>query len=159
MLSENFKTLLRIEEERLVAMRADCAPFAVGDGKAAQVHQRAIDDMDRVLELTRAFHNANPATGREKREALQRYGQASKTTMALSSFMFSNSHCAGPFRNAALQKHAALLNTIAREQVLTCVNTGWELISEICGAVDITETQPKPPAGGAKIIPLTPRRS
>ncbi len=157
MLSDNFKTLLTIEEERLVAMRNDCAPFAEGDDMASQVHHRAITDIDLVLDLTRAFRAANPPTTREKQIALRQYDQVSKTTMELSAYLFSNSHCAGQFRNAALQKHAAMLNTIAREQVLTCVNTGWALIEEICGSSKAPQQLPKPLEISKNVVLFTPR--
>lgn len=157
MLSDNFKTLLTMEEERLTAIRNDCAPFAKGDDVAAQVHQRAVTDIDFVLDLTRAFRAANPPTTREKQIALRQYDKVSLRTMELSSYLFNNSHCAGQFRNAALQKHAAMLNTIAREQVLTCVHTGWALIEDICDSSKTRLDLPKPLEISENVVPFTPR--
>ncbi|MCM2344907.1 MAG: hypothetical protein NDJ24_10150 [Alphaproteobacteria bacterium] len=132
MLSTNFRELLDIQEERLVAIRAECAPFTSGqDAAAAALHQRIVDDIDQVLQLTRDFRAATPQTTEEKRTALGRYGAVSKISMELCSLLFSNSRDAGPFRHPALQKHAVLIHTIAREQVLTCVNTGWAVIEDM----------------------------
>ncbi len=134
MLSDKFKQLLDIQEERLSVIRADCAPFA-GDQDAPQkVHQRIVDDIDRIIDLTRAFRAATPTTAQDKQNVLQTYGQSSKISMELSGFIFQNSHCSGAFRHAALQKHGALVHVIAREQVTTCVNMGWALIEDILAA-------------------------
>lgn len=134
MLSDNFKQLLDIQEERLGVIRADCAPFAGDQDNAQQVHQRIVDDIDQIIDLTRAFRAANPSTTQDKQAALQTYGQSSKISMELSGFIFQNSHCSGAFRHAALQKHGALVHVIAREQVTTCVNMGWTLIEDILAA-------------------------
>lgn len=172
MLSENFKKLLTIEEERLNVIRADCAPFANGDDAAAAIHKRTIDDVDQILSMITDFRAATPVTIPEKQQALSNFGNASLLSMELSSYLFSHSYCASQFRRAALQKHATMLNTIAREQVLTSVNAGWGLIEDILGTVRNEATiaisaarRPDPSAGkqdGAgpqdgKVIPFTPR--
>ena len=134
MLSEKFKELLNIEEERLLAIRSDCAQFVAGDSHSAAVHQRVLEDVDLLLTMTRNFRDTDAQTKDEKQAALNAYLPCSRISMDLSSFLFSNSHCAGSFRNATLQKHAALINVIAREQILTNVNAGWAIIEDVLAA-------------------------
>lgn len=152
MLSDAFRELLNIQEERLQAIRAECAPFVSGQhAESAAIHQRIVSDIDELLSRTRAFGAATPQTFDEKKKALEDYGVVSKISMELCSFLFSGSHAAGPFRHPALQKHAVLIHTIAREQVLTCVNTGWALIDEtLAGSKALSPDNPSPSANPPK---------
>ena len=164
MLSDKFQQLLDIQEERFSAIRAECAPFAAADNASGAVHKRVVDDMDQLLSLTQNFRTAaaTAQTTPDKQTALKTYGEASKISMELSGYLFSNSQCAGAFRNAALQKHGPLINTIAREQVLTCVNTGWALIEGILQGSKAMEHPAEAPTPahkpGAAIVMLHPRK-
>ncbi|QQG35964.1 MAG: hypothetical protein HYS17_10755 [Micavibrio aeruginosavorus] len=151
MLSDAFRELLDIQEERLEAIRAECAPFVSGQhAESTAIHQRIVSDIDELLSRTRAFRAAAPQTLDGKRKALEDYGAVSKISMELCTFLFSGSHAAGPFRHPVLQKHAVLIHTIAREQVLTCVNTGWALIEETLAESKGLSPDNAPPAAAPK---------
>lgn len=129
MLSDAFKELLTIEEGRLEAIHADCLPFAKeGDAEASGVHRHVVKEVGEILDLVRAFRAVNETDPDKQRAEMNKYKILSEKSMNLSAFLFSNSHCAGQFRNAVLQSHGAMMNTIAREQILTIVDLGWRII-------------------------------
>ncbi|WP_435640227.1 hypothetical protein [Micavibrio aeruginosavorus] len=128
MLSDKFKQLLDIQEERLSVIRADCAPFAGVHDASQQVHQRIIDDIDQILTLAQTLRTATPETRDEQQRVLELYGQSSKISFELCAYIFSNSHCAGAFRKAALQKHGDIMHVMAREQVTTSVASQLNLL-------------------------------
>lgn len=132
MLSDAFKELLSLQERRLEDIQADCLPFANrGEGESATVHQRIVDEVNEILRLTRIFKDTDLEEPEEQHNALKAYGIVSYASMNLAHFLFNNSNCSGPFRNKALQGHGAVMQIIAREQILICVNAGWAIIGKI----------------------------
>jgi len=131
MLTDAFKKLLTIQEERLVEIRRDCEPFSIGDNRPAEIHRHVIDRVDDLLDATRNFRDAAPETYAERKQAFDTYKNAPVMAMDLANYLFEHSQEAGVFRNAALQKHGTLIHVIAREKVLTCVSTAWGLINEM----------------------------
>ena len=118
MADDDLKTLLVKEEAQMQAIRANCARFVTGDGSESdKVHGCIVDGLDRLLVLTERFKEADLSNAEKFKETCEKSLHAAEVAGLLSSYMRRQSSCVGPFRQAALEKHAESMSAMARHKI------------------------------------------
>lgn len=135
---EERRAILQIQESPLLAIRDEFVRFAGDENESSVLHQRVADSLADILLLLRDFLSGAAETEDDRFALLETGRMLARNSMDLCVWMIGDHEKAAPARQSALYLQGMEINSLAREQIVTCT----QLSSLLLGAVIAEDTMP-----------------